>query len=401
MSEQDFLRKLVENASSPRRFASLYQLPKSGQLEDPYDLFSALDLQESTVSDLARETHSAIEEVAGQSEDWLDFRWKLTAHAHLQDIFDASLFPPNDHTLPIDPLTQLYQLSFQQYYFYFESRILLREAILAGLNGLYAASDTLLRPFLEFSATQNYYYRMCHDERNYQSIEKFMSDKRPASWKRIVKYMLPKDSFCQPIRYRVKSHHDALSSTTQHTYHSDLSSSHHRQDGQGPSIEGIFFWQKIRLIVDAVLWVYYANFPLLFHPVDTLRKFGFNGPVGLIADPQTAEAVKRSLRKDDYDKFQAYSSQQEATTSVLSWVASQPDLSDDQIRTTWFSLEDRPCPPDFRLGFAERIASLRALRAATALPKAPPTPDIDDDALQWVWSLKRWSDLSRKIRTSR
>lgn len=365
MSQQDdLLKKLVEDASSPRRLASLYQLPKSGQLEDPYDLFSALNLQESTVSDLARETPSTIEKVAGQTEDWLNFRWKLTAHAHIQDIFDASLFPPNDHTLPIDRVAQLYELSFQQYYFYFESRILLREAILAGLNGLYAASDTLLRPFLEFSATQNYYYRMGHHERNYRAIAKFLTEKRPASWRKIIKDMLPRDGFCEPIRYRVIAHRDALSSTTQHTYHSDLSSSHHRHVGQGPSIEGIFFWQKIRLIVDAVLWTYYANFPLLFHPVDILHKFGFNGPVGTIADHQTAQAVKRSLRKDDYDKFLAYSSQQAATTSVLDFAASQPDLSDDQIRKTWYSPQDQPCPRDFRLGFAERMASLRALTVA-------------------------------------
>src|SRR6202041_2438839 len=144
----------------------------------------------------------------------------------------------------------------------------------------------------------------------------------------LLKGALPHNSFCAPIRYRLENILRGLSESTQHPYHPDSSPLQHRRRRHGHLIEGIFFWEKIRFVLDAALWTYYVNFPLLFHPVDILRKFGFAGPVGVLVDFHVAEIVRRSLSEADYDAFKAHSLSQENVAAVLEWALGKPDLSD-------------------------------------------------------------------------
>src|SRR5690349_4482318 len=210
----ELLRELVDQFERPRYFTSYYQAPR-GPLEqaEPYSVLDALGLEKGDLSNTASAALEAIEEsVQDSPSDWLDLRWKLSAFLHLQDVFDAVL-----QELKED------RVLFQQYYFYYESRVLLAECMLAGLNGLYMASDALLRPFLEFSLLQNYYYRVMRGSGSYAAIEKFFSDGQSVSWGTALKRALPKDDFCRPIRFRVHSHLTALSQSVQHPYHPDES----------------------------------------------------------------------------------------------------------------------------------------------------------------------------------
>lgn len=351
----ELLRQLVKDFDTPRRFTSKYLFAK-GPLENapPFHPLDALGIERESLSDKACAALQAIEEVVEDSqEDRLDFRWKLSAFLHVQDILDAPLYQSKE-----------LKTLFEQYYFYYESRSLLGESFLAGLNGLYTASDALLRPFLEFSLIQNYYYRVSQLSRSYADFEKFLIDRRLPSWNTVMKKAVPRDDFCRPIRLRVSSHLAALSQSVLHVYHPEDSSQQSRQKSHGHSIEGLFFWHKTRLIVDAALWVYYVNFPMLFYPIDVLRKFGFNGPVGVFADFQTAHFVQKSLSATDYEAFKAYGYNECELT--LEWARSRPDLSDNNIRSSWDHSEDTPCPPDIQHAFGLHTARFRALRVAMA-----------------------------------
>ena len=132
-----------------------------------------------------------------------------------------------------------------------------------------------------------------------------------------MKRALPKDEFCRPLRFRLSFHLTALSQSALHGYHPEYSPQQYRHQPHSHSLEGLYFWQKTSLILDAALWVYYVNFPMLFYPVDVLRKFGFNGPVGVLVDPQTATYVRKSLSQADYEAFRTHSAAECAAT--LQW----------------------------------------------------------------------------------
>ena len=376
-----FIQRLIEENDLPRQFTSFYQTPK-GPIESahPYQLLDSLGLERSSLSDIAANALDALEDLGKNSSDWESFRWKLTAFVHLQDIFDAAIQSGKE-----------LQTLFQQYYFYFESQIILAECVLAGLNGTYIASDVLLRPFLEFSVFQNYYYRVTRETRSYEALESYFSEPRQLSWGTAMRKALPKDNFCRPIEFRIRNHLRALSESTQHAYHPDSSVLQYRHRRHGHSVEGIFFWQKIRLILDAVLWLYYANFPNLFHPVDVLRKFGFNGPVGVLADPLTSHVVRKSLSEADYEAFKTYAARD---AHGVDWALSQKDLTDAEIIATWS--EDDPCPSDLEIAYGLHMARLRALRGGAAFRVARHLADLPDEVFNEMWTLETWSKLARR-----
>jgi hypothetical protein len=159
----------------------------------------------------------------------------------------------------------------------------------------------------------------------------------------------------------------------------------------------MFFWESTKLIVDSALWIYYANFPLLFHPVDVLRKFGYNGPAGIVVDQHCAESVKHSLLSADYEAFRQYSLSQRVTQDVLHWVASFPDLTDAQIRATWDDKDDGPFPGLWE-SYGLRMAKFRALRVAMAFPRSR-EPHVPEELISEVQSLAGWKRISRRRRT--
>ena len=386
----ELLKKLVEQAGQGTRFDSIYLAARNPEdLSEPYSILASLGLRGEELSDSARAALEATEELVKETgeEEWLNFRWKLSAFHHLQDIFDTAIQPLDDP-----------EVLFQQYYFYFESRVVLAESVLAGLNGLYAASDALLRPFLEFSLLQNYYYRIVNKIGTYSAVEEYFEKGKPPTWNTVLRNALPNDSFSKPIRFRIQKHLQGLSESTSHPYHPDHSALQHRPTIYGHSLEGLFFWAKTRLILDAALWVYYINFPLLLHPVDILRKFGFSGPVGVVVDSHTSSIIKQSLTTSDYESFREYSGHQDSTVSVLEWVSDRPDLTDEEIRDTWPS-EDGPLG-DLWEGYCRHNAKFRALRMAMAF--RPNQKELPSEKLaESMFSLEGWKRISKVNRGGR
>lgn len=159
---------------------------------------------------------------------------------------------------------------------------------------------------------------------------------------------------------------------------------------------GIFFWQQTSFVLQAVLWMYYVNFPLLFHPVDVLRKFGFNGPVGVVVDEQCAAFVEQSLGAD-YEIFRQYARQQSEVADILGWVADHPDMTDVEICAGWNAKEDGEFPGIIP-GYCARMAKLRALRVAMAVRRGQ-CVDPPDEVVQSVGTFEGWERLKKRRRS--
>jgi hypothetical protein len=381
----ELLCSLFAQNPSTKHYEGHYIGPK-GTIETaaPIKLLEALGIRKEALSPIALGALESVEELGREvPEDWERFLWSLAAFTHIQDLFECPLQEGGD----IKSL-------FQQYYFYYESKSILVECILAWLDGLYIASGTLLRPFLEFSLYQNYYIRVMHDGTTYRPLEKYFKDQIQPGQSKAIRHAMPQDKFCRPIRFRINAHLSALSNISQHVYHPDASTFQHRCQPLGHSVEGLFFWKDIHMILECALWIYYANSPTAFFPIDVLRKFGFNGPVGIFADHWTAKIIKSSLSPDDYFAFKQYAEPQAIET--ISWGQSHQDLSNVEIFETWDSQNSGPCPTDLTAAYYTHVARFRAMRAALAFRPTKNAPQISSKALSLLGSLDGWSTLSKR-----
>jgi len=299
--------------------------------------------------------------------DWLDFRWKVAAFISVQDAFDSPLFESKD-----TPMSMFYL-----WYFYCESRYLLTESIICGLNGTYVASKAVLRTFLEFNLLQLYFYNVSHETQSYAALDDFLANGVGPTWTTIIKKAVPDDAFCRPIRARLDVHLKALSGAAMHPYHPVHSPRQYSQSSGIPSLVGVYFWQTIRLVLQGVLWAYYVNFPALFAPRNLLDKFGFSPPVGVLVDWQCATVIKRSLTAEEYEDFRGYAQEDANLRGLLDWYEGFPSLTAEEIEATWNVKDEGPLNRPDHHAFGMVMAKMRTIREAMALRTFSPE---DDDA---------------------
>lgn len=387
-AHQRLLNEVTQLFLEPRKFTATYLSTNSTTIPPP--LASLLDIDEARLSETARTVIRAIETVEQETSSptaitWTGFLWKLAAFQCLQDIFDSPL-----HSAEGD-LRHL----FQQYYFYYESRQLLAESILCGLNGFPTAAKVLLRPFLEFTALQHYYRHRINTGSSYRPLAEYFRTQRHPSWNTVIRNALPGDAFSKPIRYRLLAHLRGLSTSATHPYHPDVAIGQYPKTESGFSLEGLYFWYTAAMVLDAALWTYYANYPLLFLPIDVTSKFGFNGPVGLLIHKHDAHLIKQSLAPNDFEEFVSYARGREDAMHMHEWATSRPDLADSEIQQTWSENDDGPFPGVAR-GEAMKMAKLRALRVATAVPRcSDDDEDIPEFLKKAVHSLDGWKRLTK------
>ena len=133
-----FLDKLMNQSKKWKELSALYpHIENINNYNDPPAVFEILNFNIDNQSNAVKDTIELLETEQEFQPDFTNFKWKIYAFIFLQDIFDSAIFETNyqDHI-------------FQQWYFYYESKYLLTEILLAGFNGFYAASDSLIRVFL-------------------------------------------------------------------------------------------------------------------------------------------------------------------------------------------------------------------------------------------------------------
>ncbi|MDQ3012494.1 MAG: hypothetical protein M3X11_17515 [Acidobacteriota bacterium] len=370
-SYQKLLDELMSRSQGVRSIQTTYRIVMvPDDWKNPGSLIDILGAPKEYLTEQATMLLEFLEQKSFEANtltDWVDFKWKLLAFFEIQDVFDAQL-----HDLLKSKQESALNM-FHIWYFYFESRNLLAESILCGLQGLYSASSTMLRLFLEFNLLQLYYYHMSNQTHTFKLLEDYFGTGIHPSWNTVLQRSIPDDAFCRPIKVRLDLHHKSLSKSAVHAYHPDFSPRQHSASVALPSFEGIFFWYSTRLMLQAVLWAYYVNFPMLFHPRDLLKKFGFGGPVGLFVDQTCATAVKRSLKDDEYQEFLQHSQRDGNVAALTSWYEEQSDLTEEQIRVTWNSENHGTLGRIFPEGYAQQTAHQRAIKEIMALKR----PDAD------------------------
>ena len=382
-----FQKSLFTKASSPMKFSVFYSYHTDIESKcSPGPITQVLGLDDDfPYSDRETKVLSFLENDEANNKPYCDFKWKVLAFICLQDIFDAPLIQGDD-------LLSL----FHQWYFYYESKYILKEIILCGLNGFEGASGALLRLFLEFNLLQNYVYTNRDKTASYKFIENYFSKGINPNWSSVVKGALPNDGFSKPIRKRIMIHLKRLSETSLHPYHPDFTLIQSGSTEPEPTLERVFFYFKITTLIEPVLWMYYVNLPMLFHGVEIERKFGFNGPVGILADDQTTKIIKKSLCEEDYERFSCYAKSQKQVTDLLTWYHSRKSLTDDEILKSWDSKKDGPIK-DILMGHCKQMTKLRGIRESLAFKKTVEGKDLSDDlahsAFDKMSSYQFWKDM--------
>lgn len=259
----------------------------------------------------------------GQIINFESFKRKVQAFLSIQDM----LFPPYfDGTSVAE--------TFQLRYFYYESKYILTEAVVSGLNGLHIGNNTLLRLFLEFNLTQLYYYNTYIKDQSIKRFRNYIQSGIKPSNGELIKEAIASDNFCAPIRKRVQLELQQLANRYSHAYAYSESPKAKGIHVPHSSLESIHFYVAITGILDAVLWMYYASLPMLFVRLDVFKRFGFDIPPGFFATPSTCTIVRQSLPPDDFALFKQYAEEKEMAKANIHWYNSLPDLSEEEIWDT-------------------------------------------------------------------
>jgi len=355
--KKEFSEKLIEDFLADRTYSVYLSIdPYLNGWGDPGLLTEILGIPESRLSNDARMSLELLESTEKNNvfrDEWIDFKRKLIAYREIQDIFPMQLHYESS------PMTAM-----RLWYFYFEADYLMKDSLLAGFHYCGASSVSTLRPFLEFTALQLYYYRVTLENGNLKRLEDYHATERQPGWHAALKASMPNDNFCKPIRKRVQLHLSDLSNHSSHP-HGHTSSPRNQCYSPGvPHMTGLAFWRLNRLVLEAALWVYYVNFPMLFKPTNVYSKFGCNRPMGHFADNVCSSAVEHALNPQDFKIFSDYAAKDEGSNSEVDWIESRDDLTKQELRESCdddFSGSDDEMYPGAYLMATGKARSLRAM----------------------------------------
>jgi len=357
--KSEYIKSLIDDYIKPKPFISQYLYSTA----DPPDLHKKnlgeiLGFPDGYFSETGKRIleYLETEEDNQSSKSYLDFKKKVLAFIFIQDNFRELIYPG---------IKDYLKEPFRIWYFYFESKYIFNELINCWLNGLYISARQNLRLFLEFSLMQNYFYRNSIENSSLSLLNKYFIDGNPPAQNILVNKSIPKDNFSKPIKKMISDVYKNLSRNSSHSYNPEFSP---RLFSQFPSVhlEGIHFYFHIDIILRVVLWIYYSNFPMLFHPVDYIKKFGFNWPVGLFVDKFTSSIIKLSLSDEDYKLFYNYTMSSAEVDAYLDFYNSQNDLSEDEIIKTFHEDYKFKSILDTKI---KGLSTIRGIREVLALKK--------------------------------
>lgn len=316
MADKD-LHPLIErliNRQRTKQLAVFVQYFTDDAPQAPQPLFNLLMLPKEVLNAEGAELLRYLEEQrenASEAFTFERFKWKIAAFLCLQDVMHSPYYPDmlNKHLL-------------QYKYFYYESKYILTESIVAGLNGLHVANKQLLYG--------------------------------------------PDDS---------------------------------------PKMAGVFspnvsfesmYWIHASIVLDQVLWMYFVNFPMLFRPVNVLKKFGFNWPSGIFVNASTTSIIKKAITVDDFAAFESYALQNEIIRMNMDFYNSQKDLTEQEIWAT-YSKEREPSE-SMEACYVKQLAELRGMMEAAAIVKPfeeKPDEIFNEGLLEGMKSFTAWQELHK------
>lgn len=391
-----FHRLLAKQQQRHNQVYMRYHL--NGNPTKPDSLFSLLSLDTSLLTEDGRQILEYLEnrqEEPTSHFGYDQFKWKVEAFLCLQDIFSMPVLTGGN-------AGNLFQIQ----YFYYESKYVLTECILGGLNGQHIINKQGLRNFLEFNLLQNYFFAITQDAGSYQMFNDYMARGIKPSNDTLLKKALPADEFCKPIKKRVQVELKNLSSRYSHAYNPGDSPKHFGVYTPDTSFESLYFYVHISAVLETVFWMYYVNFPMLFFPVDIIRKFGFNPPVGLYITESTSGVIKKATSAADYTLFKDYAATRSVIGDLQHFYDSQPTLTDAEIWETW--KEDRGEEDNFHTCFAKTVAQQRATQEMLAVDTQQAAEETEEDyaemdrvseaSMKYYMEFASWRKIYKKVK---
>ena len=113
-----------------------------------------------------------------------------------------------------------------------------------------------------------------------------------------------------------------------------------------PTFPEVTLWMTfLGVAVHRMLAMLTLRYPMVLFPVDVERKFGFNGPLGVVVDDATAQSVADGLGHRHADALRAMLARDPEVLAIQEWLDGQPNLSDEEVEASWqayMTSEPRP-----------------------------------------------------------
>jgi len=345
MSKKEFIKALL---SQERESSSMVHLLAGDTERLSMSLVDLLQLNESRLSKEALMVVEILEndDGFGCKKEYQEFKWMILGYINLQDAFPTVLYNDVDE-----------KIIFARNYFYYEALSILREFIYCGLNNMTTSARHLVRTFVEFNLRQVYFFERCKREQSYAAMRQYLAKGIVPSNQFMVNYIFPNTAFFKPIKKSIQMILKGLSQSSSHAFdpvHSVLANGKLRHEY---SIDSLLFWLTMYSSFMAVLWPYYFAFPTLLKPRDVIRKFGYNYIPGLFITEEQHVAIKKTFKDGDMSLFTEAEPIKSELQSLDEVYDSFPNLSDDEIKSTW--TEEGPRPDRHLIGYAQLVAQMR------------------------------------------
>lgn len=321
----DYFSKLQDKQNTPHKIRSIYlYILNNDDPSNPGNFNNIIGIDDIHLSDVSKKSLEILENNNKINDFWVDLKWKVLAYLTVQDLFDTPNFDiENTSTI------------FTQWYYYYEAKYILIEALLSGLNGFFSSVGMLLRLFLEFSMLQNFSYLKIKNNRNYNIDNDFIKIDNPPRWSKLANGCLPNDNFSKPLKDDLLDILKDISNVCAHPYKSIYSPRRTGSFLPEQTFQSLFFGSRISEVLEYVLRMYYINFPMALHPVDIQKKFGFNYPVGIFIEYNGGTIIRRSIKDKEYKRLFNYTKNTDRYADLMSFYNSQKDMNDDDIKSTW------------------------------------------------------------------
>jgi len=229
----------------------------------------------------------------------------------------------------------------QQNYCFYESLNQLRESFLCGINSCYSASFSCFRSALELLLLHLFWEQKKHSEKELRNFYNWLEGKKAKpTFSQLLAFAEDYYSFPKEWSFR-KEIKDLYSKLCSYAHAPLLNESVVFIRGTITSSinnEVLEYWISIAYeVAQVILKLLIIAYPQCLFPVDILKKFGFNTPIGAFFDKYNIVPLVRAIGQENWDKLTKTFSHNKDIKAKLEWYNQLKDLTVTEILLTWDS----------------------------------------------------------------
>jgi hypothetical protein len=253
---------------------------------------------------------------------------------------------------------------FYRHYCYYESIVYLKESVRSLIEANVLSSLTLLRPFMELSIYNIYWCLRNKLKGSSGFFEWINGSKEKPPFKNILNYIF--DNF-EVAPYVNREKYLELKEYLYRIYKGLCVYQHTPRINEslvplnfGNGRSSIFPFYvaltNMNVLLRQVIYLYTLSFPLILFPVDSYRKFGFSGPVGVFADHSNFNIICSYLGEENVQLLRKQLKRADYIQEHLKWFDSLNELTDKELEESWNSIKNQMfMDMDFNLKDLDKI----------------------------------------------